>query len=370
MHRSPAVPAIFVCKACGHVHQGWRARCESCEAWSSAKPQATITRPHEQPFASPTSRGSTRTSNDNRKGERAARINHQVVDDPHAEPEEQIEDDVACIPISKVDITDIPARIKTGIEPLDHVLGGGAVLGEMILLAGDPGCGKSTMLGMVGKNLSPDPVVYASGEENEIQVATRHQRIGAICDSILFTHETDIDKIIRRAEKERAKVLIVDSLQTLHDNGDDVPRGKQNQLVYCTEKLMNWAKRTNVPVFLICHINKKQDINGPKAVEHFVDVSLMMRPSGETSKIRHLFSLGKNRFGATENHGSFVMSSEGRLEPLPIEEDHGFIRDEEEDDMTPIAQELLHLLLESGIPVDKGMRERISNRLDFTPRSR
>lgn len=364
----------FTCDSCGHVHHKWKARCENCEEWSS--PRAT----NKTERSSPSSSRDIRRARDP-GGER--QIDVTIADSPLqivAEAQQISEDDeneyAECIRVSDIDRSDVTPRISTGNKILDRVLGGdehsgwGAMPGSMILLGGDPGCGKSTLMGETARNLSPDPVLYASGEENLRQIADRKARIDALRPSILISHENDIDKITRRAEREKVKVLIVDSLQTLRDNRPDAPRGEQQQLTHCTKKLMDWAKTTGVPVFLICHINKDAKINGPKAVEHFIDVSLMMKPDKKREEIRHLFITIKNRFGDTQAHGSYLMTKHG-LQPLPDDEDHGFAREPEGvDDMTPIAQELLHTLVESGVQVPPSIRERIGDRLDFSPRGR
>lgn len=369
-----------MCSQCGHLMAQWRARCPKCTAWTVPSSHGAA---HPKDIASPIVGASyaqkprdlrleqidARAAMD-QEGRR--RIGETYDPEADGDLSGEMEDDLGSagsIALTDVDMSQIRARICTKIEVLDHVLGGGATPGEMILLGGEPGCGKSTLLAQVCKAIAPERVLYASGEENKEQIAIRHQRIDALVESIQFTDETDVDRITRLAQRLRVTFLIIDSLQTLRNCRPNTAPGERVQMISSTKILMDWARKTGIPTFLICHINKDLKLNGPKAVEHYIDVALIMRKDKKGKQPRHLSCLGKNRNGNPDNHGSFLMTERG-LSPLPLGEEHGYRREEmQEDDMTPIAQELLYQLIGAGLEIDPGLRDRIADRLDLGPRS-
>jgi DNA repair protein RadA/Sms len=202
-------------------------------------------------------------------------------------------------------------RIATGIAELDRVLGGGLVDGSVVLLGGSPGSGKSTCLMQVTHALvraQDGCALYASGEENESQVALRAQRIGVEDDRIVLVATNDIDRVLTRAANYANAVLVIDSIQTLRTHTIDSPTGSALQVVEVVSRVARFAKDTKTPAFLIGHVTKDGEIAGPKTLEHLVDVVLYLE--GQGAEPRRLTS-PKNRFGSTAEVGLFDMTAAG-----------------------------------------------------------
>jgi DNA repair protein RadA/Sms len=263
--------AVFVCEACGHHASQWSGRCAGCGAWGEIK---------ERPATAPRS--------DRR-------------------PE-------AVVPLIDPAASD-PARLGTGLPDLDRVLGGGLVPGSVILLAGPPGIGKSTLLlqwlaAMAREGRSG---LLASGEESRAQVAARARRIGAAADAVSFAPGRDLRAVVAAARAERPAVLAVDSIQTLRDPDATTQPGGVAQVRGCVDALVELAKTEDVTVVVSGHVTKDGDLAGPRALEHAVDVVLAFE--GDPRSGLRIVSGGKNRFGAEGETAWFEMGAAG-LSPI------------------------------------------------------
>ncbi len=204
-------------------------------------------------------------------------------------------------------------RIATGLEELDRVLGGGLVLGSVTLLGGDPGIGKSTMLLQAGDALSQaTTTLYVTGEESLRQVSLRARRLGVAGDTLQLLAETAIETILEHARKTAARVLIVDSIQTMHVADVDSSPGSATQVRETAAALVRFAKSTGVSVLIIGHVTKEGVIAGPRILEHMVDTVLYFE-SDAGSRFR-LVRAVKNRFGAANEVGVFAMTEQGLRE--------------------------------------------------------
>ena len=205
-------------------------------------------------------------------------------------------------------------RIELASAELNRVLGGGVVPGSVMLLAGEPGVGKSTLLLQVAQHFSTSgrTVVYVSGEESAHQVKLRSQRLGFAGQGIYLLAETDVALILRRLEESRPSLVIVDSVQTLYTAEAPSGPGSVVQVRECALRLMRWAKMRNVPVFLTGHMTKDGSLAGPRVLEHMVD--LVMYLEGQELNGYRILRSGKNRFGSTTEVGVFDMTSQGLVE--------------------------------------------------------
>ena len=211
------------------------------------------------------------------------------------------------IPINAIDVTQTP-RIKTKDEELNRVLGGGLVPGSVILLGGEPGIGKSTLLLQVSLSLTTN-VLYISGEESQQQIKLRADRMGLSGENCFVLSQTETQKIFQQIQKVKPALLIVDSIQTLHSNHIESGAGSVSQIRATAGELIQFAKNTNTPVILVGHITKDGNIAGPKILEHMVDTVLQFE--GDRNHIYRILRAQKNRFGATSEIGIYEMISQG-----------------------------------------------------------
>ncbi|AKU92289.1 DNA repair protein RadA [Vulgatibacter incomptus] len=270
----------FVCQACGHRSIKWLGQCPSCKAWSSLSEEVAEARGGEvRPAWGAGGTGLAPT------------------------PIRAIEGDEA-------------ARIRTGIAELDRVLGGGVVPGALILLGGDPGIGKSTLLLAALDRLASSgggrPVLYVSGEESLRQTKLRGDRLGASSENLLLLAETDAERVLAQAEKLAPLALAVDSIQTLFLPELGSAPGTVSQVREVAGRLMAFAKRTDTPTFIVGHVTKDGSIAGPRILEHMVDTVLYFE--GEASHTFRVLRAHKNRFGSTNEIGVFEMRSSGLSE--------------------------------------------------------
>jgi DNA repair protein RadA/Sms len=271
----------YVCQQCGADSAKWLGRCPDCGSWNSyvEEPGAAATRLDARAAADPRSRMST------------------------AVPER----------LSDVSLADIE-RLPTGETEFDRVLGGGIVPGSMVLIGGDPGIGKSTLLLQVAAHVAADgrKVLYVSGEESARQVRLRAERLGTLRGDLYVLGETNLDAVLAHASDLRPSLLIVDSIQTAFLA--DVPSSPGNvaQLRECTLRLMNAAKSQHLPVFIVGHVTKEGNIAGPRVLEHIVDCVLYLE--GERFYSYRLLRAAKNRFGSTNEVGVFEMDQDGLRE--------------------------------------------------------
>ena len=258
----------FVCQECGAQSPKWEGRCPQCNQWN------TLTSVTVAPQAK---RGEW-------QGEEPAQVQE----------------------LSSVSIDSLP-RITTQFQELDRVLGGGIVPGAFVLMAGDPGIGKSTLLLQTSAYLArhDHKPLYISGEESAQQVRLRAERLGISGEGMFFLGETELETILTHLNALQPSLLVVDSIQTLFSQEVPSAAGSVVQVRECTRRLMRWAKARGVPVLLSGHVTKDGSVAGPRALEHMVDVVLYLE--GDTLSPYRLLRGAKNRFGSTNEIGIFQM---------------------------------------------------------------
>ena len=273
-----AAKTVFFCKECGYESGKWLGQCPGCFAWNSfvEAPQA----PKKAAAA-------------------AAKPGALLFERPKRLSEiESSEED----------------RTGTGFGELDRVLGGGLVKGSLILVGGDPGIGKSTLLLQVCRNLSANEqrVLYISGEESFRQIKMRADRIGSFSENLTILCETSLDRITEVLQEEKPNVAVVDSIQTMYKEDVDSAAGSVSQVREGTNLLMQLAKGLGITIFLIGHVTKEGVVAGPRTLEHMVDTVLYFE--GEKNASYRIIRGVKNRFGATNEIGVFEMAQEGLRE--------------------------------------------------------
>ena len=272
----------YICKECGARFARWQGKCSNCEAWDSLV---------EEIIAGEGKKLDSRfRGNDNKK------ILKEKV-----------------ITLGEVD-TEGDVRMITGINELDRVLGGGIIPGSLILVGGDPGIGKSTlMLQMAGKLAKFEPL-YVTGEESLQQVKIRSHRLSGIPDDLLLLSETNIEEIAAVINSIDSKIIIVDSIQAVYSDRIDATPGSIIQVRECTSLLMQIAKSSGKAIFITGHVTKEGIIAGPKVLEHTVDTVLQFE--GEKTYSYRILRAVKNRFGSTNEIGIFEMGVEGLTEVI------------------------------------------------------
>ena len=260
----------YACQQCGHVSPKWIGRCPTCQQWNT--------------FVEERSSAVTETR-------------------PSWE----------STPILLDEITGAEApRTPTGIAEFDRVLGGGVVSGALVLLGGDPGVGKSTlMLDVCSRLAESAPVLYASGEESAQQIKIRGERMQLRSSQLHIYAEMSIEKILTTAEQLGARAVVIDSVQTTFSEKLEMAPGSIGQVREVTSQLLFWAKKHHVPVFLIGHITKDGSLAGPKSLEHIVDTVLYFE--GPRQHPHRIVRTIKNRFGPTNELGIFEMASAGLI---------------------------------------------------------
>lgn len=212
--------------------------------------------------------------------------------------------------VSTLDVT----RIHSSSQEFDRVLGGGIVPGSLILVGGEPGIGKSTLVLQVALKLGEKRVLYISGEESPQQIKLRADRLGYNETNCFVVSETNLEEILIHIENIKPDIVIIDSIQTLNNPAIESAVGSVSQIRECTNRILILAKQRNLPVILIGHINKEGSIAGPKVLEHMVDVVLQFE--GDRNHIYRILRSIKNRFGSTSEIGIFEMDSNGLQEVL------------------------------------------------------
>jgi DNA repair protein RadA/Sms len=205
-------------------------------------------------------------------------------------------------------------RIRTGVAELDRVLGGGLVPGSLVLIGGDPGIGKSTLLLQASRALAGagGPVLYVSGEESAAQVKLRADRLGLAAADLYFLAETDLEAVLAQAAAVKPRVVVVDSIQTVYLPDLESAPGSVSQVRECGGRLMTLAKRQGIAVFLVGHVTKEGALAGPRVLEHLVDTVLYFE--GERHAAYRVLRAVKNRFGSTNEIGVFEMTEHGLAE--------------------------------------------------------
>ncbi len=264
----------YVCQQCGYVSPKWLGRCPDCDQWNTfseeiVRPSSTAKRDVGVPFNAPQALS-------------------QVVSSDHR-------------------------RTGTGISEFDRVLGGGIVPGSVVLIGGDPGIGKSTLLTQVSSNLSrKGTVLYVSGEESPEQIKLRADRLGVATDDFYIVPETEIGQVEACISSVKPGMVVIDSIQTMYDPSLESAPATVSQVRSCCSVLTRIAKTTGIPIFIVGHVTKEGAIAGPRVLEHMVDTVLYFE--GDRHQIYRILRAVKNRFGSTDELGIFEMREEGLTE--------------------------------------------------------
>ena len=266
------VKTAFYCQNCGTQHAKWQGQCNSCKKWNTLTEEVI-----------------EKGDNKSWKSENKSRF----VSKP--------------IKVQEIEISS-ESRIDTHDAELNRVLGGGIIPGALMLLGGEPGVGKSTLLLQIAMTIG-HKVLYVSGEESQQQIKIRADRMNTSSENCYILSETKTQHIFSQIEALEPQLVIIDSVQTLHTDYIDSGPGSISQIKECTSEFIRFAKETHVPVFLVGHITKDGQIAGPKILEHMVDVVLHFE--GDRNHIYRILRTQKNRFGATSEIGIYEMQSQG-----------------------------------------------------------
>ena len=266
------VKTSFFCQSCGTQHAQWQGQCNSCKQWNTLT-EEVVEKPDKKNWKSKN---------------KAGKISKPLK-------------------INQIEISS-ESRINTGDAELNRVLGGGIIPGALMLLGGEPGIGKSTLLLQIAITVGCK-VLYVSGEESQRQIKIRSDRMDASSDQCYVLSETKTQNIFSQIENLAPELVVIDSVQTLHTDYIDSSPGSVSQIKECTAEFIKFAKETHVPVFLVGHITKDGQIAGPKILEHMVDVVLHFE--GDRNHIYRILRTQKNRFGATSEIGIYEMQSKG-----------------------------------------------------------
>ena len=270
---------IFICENCGETTINWMGKCPSCNSWNTLKP---FTEPEENKI-------NVKNINKNNSGDKALLTS-----------------------IKKIKTFD-NIRISTEIDELNGVLGGGIVSGSVILIGGEPGIGKSTLLLQVASNIAKkEKVFYFTGEESLEQIKLRADRLNINDCDFLISSESNADNIVNTLLEEKPKLAIIDSIQTIYSPSTNSIAGSPAQIKNCAWALMQTAKLKNITIFLVGHITKEGTIAGPKILEHIVDCVLYFE--GDDKGIYRILRAVKNRYGAVDEVGIFEMTEKGLME--------------------------------------------------------
>ena len=268
--------SIYVCSECGFESGKWYGKCPECGEWNTMTEELQT--------------ASSKVS--------SARKSVSAV--------QQV--------MKLKDITgDVEKRISTGIKEFDRVLGGGIVIGSLVLISGDPGIGKSTILLQICEYLGRNKyVLYVSGEESANQIKLRANRLGVFTDNLAILSQTDVGTIVETIRTEKPDIVIIDSIQTMTYEECSSSAGSVTQVRECTNIFMHTAKSFGIPIFVVGHVNKDGAIAGPKVLEHIVDTVLYFE--GERNYSYRILRGVKNRFGSTNEIGVFQMMQNGLQE--------------------------------------------------------
>ena len=267
----------FFCQNCGAQYAKWQGQCTSCKSWNTIV-EEVVQKPNKSDWKSSTSLLKERVSKP--------------------------------LKISEIDTSKTP-RLNTTDNELNRVLGGGIVPGSLILLGGEPGIGKSTLMLQLSLKL-PYKTLYVSGEESQKQIKLRAERIHPNGEQCYILTETKTQHIFKQIESLEPDILVIDSIQTLQSEFIEASAGSVSQIKQCTSELMKFAKETATPVILIGHITKDGSIAGPKILEHMVDTVLQFE--GDRNHVFRILRAHKNRFGSTHELGIYEMQGSGLRE--------------------------------------------------------
>ncbi|WP_099204231.1 DNA repair protein RadA [Scatolibacter rhodanostii] len=266
---------VFVCSECGAESIKWAGKCPICGSWNTMEEEIKETG---------LSKAYTTSSSSTRK--------------------------TAVMKISEIDSNDEEYRYKTGLSEFDRVLGGGIVKGSLVLISGDPGIGKSTILLQVCQHLGENhQILYISGEESARQIKLRASRLGVDSPNLMILTETDAQHAVNQIREESPDIVMVDSIQTMNHPDLNSSPGSVTQVRECSNLLMRCAKTLDIPIVLVGHVNKDGAIAGPKVLEHMVDAVLYFE--GDRQMTYRILRAVKNRFGSTNEIGVFDMGKDG-----------------------------------------------------------
>lgn len=269
--------SIFFCQNCGHEEAKWLGQCPACKEWNTFV---------EERIDSGITKGTTV----------AARAVHEA----------------KIVPLTEVTADD-DTRSETGIKELDRVLGGGIVPGSLVLVGGDPGIGKSTLLLQVCQRMAQmKKILYISGEESQAQIKLRANRMGNFTSGLLLLCETNLGIIRSVIEKERPELVVIDSIQTMYSEDVTSAPGSVSQVRESTNVFMQLAKGLCIPIFIVGHVTKEGTVAGPRVLEHMVDTVLYFE--GDRHASYRILRAVKNRFGSTNEIGVFEMRQSGLVE--------------------------------------------------------
>ncbi len=270
------VKSVYVCSECGFESPKWYGKCPQCNQWNTLN--------EEMPISTKSLKSSSRIASPAANTYKLSEITN-----------------------------DIETRISTGIKEFDRVLGGGIVSGSLVLLSGDPGIGKSTILLQICEHLGKNNVVlYVSGEESASQIKLRANRLGVFTENLFVLSQTDVSTIIETIKSTKPDVVIIDSIQTMIYDECSSSAGSVTQVRECTNIFMHTAKSFGIPIIVVGHVNKDGAIAGPKVLEHIVDTVLYFE--GERNYSYRILRGVKNRFGSTNEIGVFEMMQSGLRE--------------------------------------------------------
>ena len=280
----------FFCRECGYESSKWMGQCPACKAWN------TMVEAPSAPASSGTAAG---------RYAAAASLT--------AAPGKRVGAQAKPVSLDEIELSDTD-RTRTGFAELDRVLGSGVVRGSLVLVGGDPGIGKSTLLLQVCRNLAgqEQKVLYVSGEESLKQIKLRASRIGTVSGPLSFLSETNLDTIAEVIREVRPDVVVIDSIQTMFIEAAGSAPGSVSQVRECTGVLMQLAKGLGVTVFIVGHVTKEGVVAGPRMLEHMVDTVLYFE--GDRHASYRILRGVKNLFGSTNEIGVFEMTQEGLLE--------------------------------------------------------
>ena len=266
---------VYVCSVCGNETPKWNGKCPSCGEWNTLEEMTVQAKKSSAERVGSAARGALSS------------IKEIAVDDE--------------------------IRFDTGMEELNRVLGGGAVSGSLVLVGGEPGIGKSTILLQICERLcSKSKVLYVSGEESQRQLKLRAERLGVNPDNLLVYSGTDMSDIVSVTEQTKPQIMIIDSIQTVYKSELPSTPGSVTQVRECTMTCMELAKGKNITVFVVGHVNKDGYIAGPKVLEHMVDCVLYFE--GDKNMTYRILRAAKNRYGSTNEIGVFEMRDKGLVE--------------------------------------------------------
>jgi len=270
------VKTTFICANCGSNFPKWQGQCTSCKSWNSISEEVIL-----------------KSKINTWESESVKKITSSF-------PQK-----ISNIVYKEED------RLVTSDTEFNRVLGGGIVPGSLILLGGEPGIGKSTLLLQIAIRL-PYSTLYVSGEESQSQIKMRANRMNHESDDCYVLTEVNLESIFKQIEKTKPQILIIDSIQTLKTELVDSAPGSVSQIKTCTSELINFAKKTSIPVIIIGHITKDGNIAGPKILEHMVDTVLQFE--GDRNHVYRILRVNKNRFGSTNEIGVYEMNVKGLKE--------------------------------------------------------